>query len=244
MAIAFREAAGLQAMHCGVADLRRPRFRPSRFAIEMRGSHLAGRRKFTGLDVEHLVQKPQCLIAKFQNPGLDLDEVTRKHFAFVRQVLLHGCEAVSGLSHILRGQPEPCQEILIRLVKFSDVPHDVHVSDVIALPRINYTAIICLAMHGRFSLGYVAFRLKQPGGFDCCGSEKLCARSGNDLSQSVGKIMQVSLPWARIFPRSSKSRPSLVAVLAPRCISRPSQRTFPIDGKMGRTKFIFISSVV
>src|ERR1700754_2318650 len=60
----------------------------------------------------------------------------------------------------------------------------------------------------------------------------------------AGKIMQVSVPWASSFPRSSRSQPSLVAVRLPRWINLPSQRTMPLVGSTGRTKWIFISSVV
>jgi len=38
--------------------------------------------------------------------------------------------------------------------------------------------------------------------------------------------------------------PSLVAILAPRWITVPSQRTIPVDGSTGRMKLIFISSDV
>src|SRR6516225_1421726 len=34
-------------------------------------------------------------------------------------------------------QPKCGKEVPVRLVKFADVPHDVHVTDVVALPRIH-----------------------------------------------------------------------------------------------------------
>jgi hypothetical protein len=60
----------------------------------------------------------------------------------------------------------------------------------------------------------------------------------------VCRIMQVSLPWARRRPLPSRSLPSEVAMVPPRWMSTPSQVISPRSGRIGRTKLIFISTVV
>ena len=61
---------------------------------------------------------------------------------------------------------------------------------------------------------------------------------------SSPKIRHVVVPCARSFPSASVSLPSAVATREPLWITLPSQRITPVSAVMGRTKFVFISSVV
>src|SRR6185312_4516627 len=80
-------------------------------------------------------------VADLEQPAPDLDDIAGQQLALVGDVLLHRRHAAAGLAQIGRRQPEPREEIPVGLVEFPDIPHDVHVADVIALPRIDRAAI-------------------------------------------------------------------------------------------------------
>ena len=57
-------------------------------------------------------------------------------------------------------------------------------------------------------------------------------------------IRQVVVPCASSFPFGSVSFPSAVAIREPWWMTIPSQRITPVSAVIGRTKFVFTSSVV
>ena len=58
------------------------------------------------------------------------------------------------------------------------------------------------------------------------------------------KIRHVVVPCASSLPALSMMRPSAVATRPPRWMTVPSQRISPVSAVIGRTKFVFTSSVV
>ena len=58
------------------------------------------------------------------------------------------------------------------------------------------------------------------------------------------KIRQVVVPCASSLPLRSVSFPSAVAIREPLWSTSPSQRITPVSAEIGRTKFVFTSSVV
>src|SRR5437879_3921198 len=112
-----------------------------RLAIEMHGRELAGRGDFTGLGITHFVHEADGLFAQFEQPASDLDNVAGKQLALVADVLLHASHAAAGLSEIARRQPKAREHVPVGFVELADIPHDVHVPDMVASPRIDRAAI-------------------------------------------------------------------------------------------------------
>ena len=77
----------------------------------------------------------------------DLDDISGQQFAAVGNVLLNSGHAAAGFPQIGRRQPDPREQIPVGLVEFADIPHDVHVADMVALPRIERPAIGCRRIH-------------------------------------------------------------------------------------------------
>src|SRR5262249_8977682 len=95
----------------------------------------------------HLVQEADRLVLDLEQRAPDLDDIAREQFALVGNVLLHASHAVPGFAQIGRCHAETGEEIPVGFVEFADIPHDVHMADVVALPRIDRAAIGCFR-HG------------------------------------------------------------------------------------------------
>src|SRR5207253_7166287 len=78
---------------------------------------------------------------EFEQFAGHLDDIAGQQFALVADILLHGGHAAPAVAQIARRQPEPREQIPVRLVELADIPHDVHVADMIALPRTDRAAI-------------------------------------------------------------------------------------------------------
>jgi hypothetical protein len=94
-----------------------------------------------GFGIAHFVQEANGFFAELEQPAGDLDDVAGKQLALVGDVLLHAGHAAAGLPEIARRQPEAGEHVPVGLVELADVPHDVHVPDMVALPRIHRAAI-------------------------------------------------------------------------------------------------------
>src|SRR5437899_8437522 len=113
-----------------------------------------------GFGVAHFMQEADRLVADFQEPAPDLDNIAGQQLALVGDLLLHGGHAAAGLAQVGRRQPEPGEQIPVRLVELTDIPHDVHVPDMIALPGIDRAAIGRVRLHRSllaFNLDTVAY---------------------------------------------------------------------------------------
>ena len=75
-------------------------------------------------------------------------------------------------------------------------------------------------------------------------SDSSSARSPVSAYPRRGKIRQVVVPCASSFPPASVTFPSAVTTREPLWITIPSQRIRPVSDLIGRTKFVFTSSVV
>ena len=119
--------------------------RLARLAIEMHAGELADGRDLAGLGVAHFVHEADRSVADLAQRGADFDDVAREQLALIGDVLLHRRHAAAGVAQIGRRQPEPREEIPGGLVELADIPHDVHVADMVAVPRIDRAAIGHLA---------------------------------------------------------------------------------------------------
>ena len=59
-----------------------------------------------------------------------------------------------------------------------------------------------------------------------------------------GRMIRVEVPWASNLPSAERRKASAVAIWRPRLSTRPSQRTGPPSGSIGRVKFTLVSTVV
>ena len=59
-----------------------------------------------------------------------------------------------------------------------------------------------------------------------------------------GRMIRVEVPWASSLPSAERRKASAVAIWRPRLSTRPSQRTGPPSGAIGRVKFTLVSTVV
>ncbi|MCY1218389.1 hypothetical protein D9M72_303360 [compost metagenome] len=64
-----------------------------------------------------------------------------------------------------------------------------------------------------------------------------CSRAGDSTSS-------VDVPWARTRPSFASTRASAVMICRPWLTTRPSTRTLPVSGLIGREKFPLVSTVV
>jgi hypothetical protein len=119
----------------------------ARLAVEVSGGEFASGGDFAGLGVAHLVHQADRLVADLEQHTFDLDNIAGQQFALVGDALLRRDHAVAGFPQVSRRQSDPRKQIPVGLVEFADVPHDVHVADMVALPRIDRAAIGCCRFH-------------------------------------------------------------------------------------------------
>ncbi|MHC2365864.1 hypothetical protein ACVIQT_000502 [Bradyrhizobium diazoefficiens] len=128
----------------------------SQLTVHMHARDLAERSDLAGLGVRHVVPEADRLVANLEQVAADLDDVAGQQLTLVGDVLLHGGHAATRAAQVARRQPKAGEQIPVGLVEFADIPHDVHVADMIALPRIDRAAIGCLLLHRNFSLRFSA----------------------------------------------------------------------------------------
>src|SRR5512134_1647515 len=109
--------------------------------IQVHPGHLRGRGDLPRFVVAHLVKEMNRFFLDLQDAGPDRNHIPCVQFLLVRDVLLDG-----GHSAPLRlqkgwGQGERGKKLPCGFVELPDVPHDVHVSHVIAMPRVDNAAI-------------------------------------------------------------------------------------------------------
>ena len=59
----------------------------------------------------------------------------------VHSVLVDGGHAALRAAQVRQRQPDGVEQLPARLVELADVPHDVHVADVVAVPRVDGAAV-------------------------------------------------------------------------------------------------------
>jgi hypothetical protein len=108
---------------------------------------LANRGDFAGLGVAHLVPESDRFFADLEQHASNFDDISSQQFAPVGDILLNRSHATAGFPEESRRQPDPREQIPVGLVELADIPHDVHVADMVALPRIDRTAISGWGFH-------------------------------------------------------------------------------------------------
>ena len=90
--------------------------------------------------------------------------LTRHGLALIGDVLLHSRHATVLAPQIRGRHPEGRDQIPVGLVEFANVPHDVHVAHVIALPGVDAALVRCQLQGtnslrtGRLPRGVLAYR--------------------------------------------------------------------------------------
>lgn len=59
----------------------------------------------------------------------------------VGDVLIYGCHATLGGAQVRRCEADCIEELPSGLVELPDIPHDIHVAHVVAVPGIDRTAV-------------------------------------------------------------------------------------------------------
>ena len=98
------------------------------------------------------MREAQHLFAYFDDRGIDRDRGTGHQFALVLKVLLDGRHAALPVTQVRRVEAEPREQLPRGLVEFADIPHDIHVAHVVAMPRVYRTLISDLLLHAISSL--------------------------------------------------------------------------------------------
>src|SRR5712671_628643 len=134
-------------VQCRVADRGLKWRRFARPPVHVNAGDLAGRGDLAGFGVAHLVRETDRFLADLKQPASHLDDIAGQEFALVADGLLHGGHAAAGFAQIGWRHPDSGEQIPVGLVEFADIPHDVHVPDMIALPRIDRAAIGRVRLH-------------------------------------------------------------------------------------------------
>src|SRR2546422_5774385 len=115
--------------------------RLARLQIHVDGGQHGDRRDLAGLLVPHLVEEPDDLLSHLENPGSNRNDVPGEELPFVRSILLDPRHPAIMLAQERGREAQRGEEMPGGLVELADVPHHVHVSHVVTLPRIDRATI-------------------------------------------------------------------------------------------------------
>jgi hypothetical protein len=91
--------------------------------------------------IEHLVRESQALLFELDERRSYRYDITGVQLLNVRYVLIDRGHASACRAQVRWREAQGVKELPSRFVKLSYVPHDVHVSHVITVPRVHSTAI-------------------------------------------------------------------------------------------------------
>src|SRR5512135_78234 len=139
--LACREYGVSQRFSCARRERLRQRARLARLRVDVHADEATRRAQLAGDAVAHLVQELDRLRAHLEQPRVDAHHVAGEELLLVLQVLLH-CNHGRAL-RAQRGAVEPDvrEQVPGGLVELAHVPHDVHVSHVVAVPRVDRAAV-------------------------------------------------------------------------------------------------------
>src|SRR2546427_9624722 len=115
--------------------------RLARLQIHVDSGQYGDRGYLIGLLVPHLVEEPDDLLSHFEDPGSDRNDIPGAQLPFVRSVLLDSRHPSIVLAQERGGEAQRREQMPGGLVKLADVPHHIHVSHVVALPRVDRATI-------------------------------------------------------------------------------------------------------
>ena len=113
----------------------------ARLGVDVHARQDAIGRELAGFAVAHLVHEARKLVAHLEERRAHRDGVARHELAPVGDVLLHGGHAAPILAQVGGGDAHRGKEVPGRLVELADVPHDVHVAHVVAVPGVDRAAV-------------------------------------------------------------------------------------------------------
>lgn len=93
------------------------------------------------LVVGHFVDETKALLFEFKERGSNRDDISSVQFLDVGDVLIDRSHSALCRSEKARRQAKHVEKLPSGLIELADVPHDVHVADMIAVPRIDSAAI-------------------------------------------------------------------------------------------------------
>src|SRR5687768_5765516 len=105
--------------------------------VDVHAGQHADRGYLAGHRVAHLVHEAGELFAHLEEGGAHDDGLAGVQLALVGDVLLHRRHATPVLFEERGGDAQLGEQVPRRLVELADVPHDVHVAHVVAVPRVD-----------------------------------------------------------------------------------------------------------
>src|SRR5256712_7652897 len=115
--------------------------RLARLQIHVDSGQHGDRGDLIGLLVPHLVKEPDDLLSHFEDPGSDRNDIPGAQLPFVRGILLDPRHSAIVLAQERGCKAQRREQMPGGLVELADVPHHVHLSHVVALPRIDGATI-------------------------------------------------------------------------------------------------------
>ena len=109
--------------------------------VDVDDGEVRGRGSISRADVNHFVPENKYLRPELQDPGVDIDDVPCDEFLLIGNILLHPCQPKVVFAHVACVDSKFCGKRPTSLIEFSRVPHDVHMTHVIALPRIDNATV-------------------------------------------------------------------------------------------------------
>jgi hypothetical protein len=95
------------------------------------------RRHFVSIGLAHLVMEPDRLVLDVKQHRVDGEDIARQELALLLDGLLDRRHAALIPAQECGREPECMKEVPRPLVELADVPHDVHVAHLVAVPRIH-----------------------------------------------------------------------------------------------------------
>src|SRR6202521_4341819 len=120
-----------------------------------------------GFIIEHLVRESQALLFELDERRSYRHDITGVQLLNVRYVLIDRGHAPACRAQARWREAQGVKELPSRFVKLSYVPHDVHVSHVITVPRVHSTAI------GKQSFGHEGSPVEMLSLAISCGRQQL-----------------------------------------------------------------------
>ncbi|SRR5579883_1155489 len=93
--------------------------------------------KLADFRIMHLVSKAQNLLSDFKDTRSNGDEITSVQLAQIADLLLDGGHPPLLLAQEGWRHAQNSKELPGGFVKFADIPHDIHMPHVIALPGVD-----------------------------------------------------------------------------------------------------------
>src|SRR4029077_20386219 len=134
--VSARQLVGTHEATRVLCELRRESAGLAGLGVDLHAGQDADGGNLSGDGVAHLVHELRHPLAHLEEGRAHRDGIAGEELAPVGDVLLHGRHAAPVLFQEGGRDPGRGEEIPRRFIELADVPHDVHVPHVVAVPRI------------------------------------------------------------------------------------------------------------